>query len=51
MLARRTLEAAGYEVLEVVDGQEGLDLVLASEEPIVLASAVRRLLDLQSAPR
>jgi two-component system, cell cycle sensor histidine kinase and response regulator CckA len=36
MLARRTLEAAGYDVMEAVDGQEGLDLVLSSEERIAL---------------
>jgi two-component system, cell cycle sensor histidine kinase and response regulator CckA len=36
VLARRTLEAAGYQVMEAVDGQEGLDLVLSSEKPIAL---------------
>src|SRR5690349_13512385 len=36
LLARRSLESAGYEVMEAVDGKDGLDVMLASDSRVAL---------------
>jgi PAS domain S-box-containing protein len=36
LLARRSLESAGYEVMEAVDGKEGLDVMLSSDSRVAL---------------
>jgi PAS domain S-box-containing protein len=36
LLARRSLESAGYEVMEAVDGKDGLDVMLSSDSRVAL---------------